>query len=467
MFRRTDDRLPSGVEGLDRVLCGGLLRPSSYLLAGGPGTGKTVLGSQMAFHLAANDERIFFVSVLTEPYSHLLGNLSTFTFFDESRINRQITFISAFSILEAQGLPGLEEMLRLSLPRSGAALVVLDNIGMLSGYAQTPLDYRAFLQKTIALATMSGATIVASTDRPITEQATEYGSFDGVIELRQRRRGMRTFRTLEVRKSRGSFHLPGEHVFEILSDGLVVFPRLESGWKGAPADVLWPGRLSWGISGLDEMLGGVKRGSVTCLMGPTGSGKTTFCLAFAGEGLRRGEKVLFVSYHESAARLVDAAGKVGIDLESGLRSGLLEVLWLPQQEDFIDRQVALILQRVEESRTTRLVLDGADALQRLFLFPDRVSLYWAMFFDQLRGKGVTTLFSSHGTLGRGFDDGQKTLPWSSIDNVLLILYDARELHPRKVLHVAKTRGTGPAPRAGELEITDSGLRLVPISQPTS
>src|SRR5690606_16295895 len=210
-------------------------------------------------------------------------------------------------------------------------------------------------------------------------------------------------------------------------------------------------------SGLDEMVGGVKRGSVTCLMGPTGSGKTTFCLAFAGEGLRRGEKVLFVSYHESAARLVDAAGKAGIDLESGLRSGLLEVLWLPQQEDFIDRQVALILQRVEESRTTRLVLDGADALQRHFLFPDDVSLHWAMFFELLRGKVITTLSCSHGTLGRGFAYGQNNLPWSSIDKVLLILYDARELSARKLLHVAKTRSTGLAPRAGEREMSDSGL----------
>ena len=467
MFRRTDDRLPSGVEGLDRILCGGLLRPSSYLLAGGPGTGKTVLASQMAFHLASRDDRIFFVSVLTEPYSHLLRNISTFTFFDESRINRQITFVSAFSILEAQGLPGLEEMLRLSLPRSGVALVILDNIGILSGYAQTLLDYRAFLQKTIALITMSGASIVASSDRPITEQATEYGSFDGVIELRQRRRGMRTLRTLEVRKSRGSFHLPGEHVFEIVDQGLVVFPRLESGWKGKPRDTAWPGRLSWGIEGLDEMVGGVNCGSVTCLMGPTGCGKTTFSLAFAAEGLRRGEKALFVSYHESAQRLVEAAAKVGIDVEGGMRSGLLEVLWLPQREDFIDRQAALILQRVDEARATRLVLDGMDAMHRLFLFPERVDLYWAMFFDHLRGRGVTTLFTSHGTLGRGFDDGQKSLPWSSIDNILLILYEARELHPRKILHVAKTRGTGPAPRAGELEITDSGLRLVPIRTPTS
>src|SRR5690606_40565773 len=86
VFRRTDDRLPSGVEGLDRVLCGGLLPPSSYLLASGPGTGKTVLGGQMAFHLAAHDERIFFFPVPTEHYSHLLRHLSTPTFFDESRI---------------------------------------------------------------------------------------------------------------------------------------------------------------------------------------------------------------------------------------------------------------------------------------------------------------------------------------------------------------------------------------------
>jgi circadian clock protein KaiC len=43
-------RVPTGIGELDRILGGGLLRGSSTLVAGGPGTGKTVLGAQFIFN---------------------------------------------------------------------------------------------------------------------------------------------------------------------------------------------------------------------------------------------------------------------------------------------------------------------------------------------------------------------------------------------------------------------------------
>ncbi|MEO7094019.1 MAG: ATPase domain-containing protein, partial [Polyangiales bacterium] len=42
-------RLPSGVQGLDEVLGGGLPELSLSLIAGGPGTGKTTLAHQIVF----------------------------------------------------------------------------------------------------------------------------------------------------------------------------------------------------------------------------------------------------------------------------------------------------------------------------------------------------------------------------------------------------------------------------------
>ena len=43
-MRTDDDRLSLGVEGADEVLSGGLLPARSYVLRGGTGTGKTMLG---------------------------------------------------------------------------------------------------------------------------------------------------------------------------------------------------------------------------------------------------------------------------------------------------------------------------------------------------------------------------------------------------------------------------------------
>lgn len=58
-------------------------------------------------------------------------------------------------------------------------------------------------------------------------------------------------------------------------------------------------RLQTGIDGLDEMLhGGLIPGRPYIVSGPPGSGKTTLCMQFLLEGLKRGEKVLFVALEE-------------------------------------------------------------------------------------------------------------------------------------------------------------------------
>lgn len=453
-------RLPSGVEGLDRILCGGFVNPSSYLIAGGPGTGKTVLSSQTAFGLARRGEETFFVSVLTEPYSHLIRNLSGLSFFEETAINRQITFVSAFAILESQGLPGLEEMIRLSLPGSKARLLVLDNIGMLSGYASTCLEYRAFLQKIIALTTMSGATLIASTDRPFSAQTTEYGAFDGILYLRQRHFGLRTYRTLEVAKARGAFSLGGEHLFEIKEHGLRIYPRVESGWLGDPPDRVWEETSAWGVEGLELLAGGgVGRGTVTGLVGPTGSGKTAISLAFAAAGLRAGEDVLFLSHHESPARLRQEARNMGLDLDAG--PGKLEIVWRPPREVIQERAVDSFFRHMPTDSHLRLIVDGLDSSRRHSAHPERFGPLWSQLADHLRGHGITTLFTTEETPVQGSAQGAK-IPWSSVENIIDLQYEAEKGQRVTALRIVKARGRTHANYRGLVEISDSGVRVHPV-----
>ena len=44
------DRVRTGIEGLDSLLHGGLLRGDAMLVAGSPGTGKTSLGMQYLYN---------------------------------------------------------------------------------------------------------------------------------------------------------------------------------------------------------------------------------------------------------------------------------------------------------------------------------------------------------------------------------------------------------------------------------
>ena len=65
------DRCPSGVHGLDDVLCGGLPRDCFYLLQGNPGSGKTTLALQFLLEGLRRGEKVFSIT-LSETKKELL-----------------------------------------------------------------------------------------------------------------------------------------------------------------------------------------------------------------------------------------------------------------------------------------------------------------------------------------------------------------------------------------------------------
>lgn len=56
------ERFSTGVDGLDRVLCGGFLRGSAYIVQGPPGAGKTILANQFCFSHVRNGGRGLYIS---------------------------------------------------------------------------------------------------------------------------------------------------------------------------------------------------------------------------------------------------------------------------------------------------------------------------------------------------------------------------------------------------------------------
>src|SRR5437870_13578058 len=49
-IQESDDRVPTGVSSLDKIIEGGLRRGDCIIVAGQPGTGKTTLGLQFLYH---------------------------------------------------------------------------------------------------------------------------------------------------------------------------------------------------------------------------------------------------------------------------------------------------------------------------------------------------------------------------------------------------------------------------------
>ena len=77
-----------------------------------------------------------------------------------------------------------------------------------------------------------------------------------------------------------------------------------------------PARLSTGVAGLDEVLGGgLPQGNMYLVEGEAGAGKTTLGLQFLLAGQRRGERTLWITLSETGEQLRLSAHSHGWSLE--------------------------------------------------------------------------------------------------------------------------------------------------------
>ena len=80
------DRLLSGSARLDAILGGGLPGNAIHLIAGPPGSGKTILAEQYAFANATVERPAVYLSTVSEPLDKLVRFGQTLEFFDVASV---------------------------------------------------------------------------------------------------------------------------------------------------------------------------------------------------------------------------------------------------------------------------------------------------------------------------------------------------------------------------------------------
>ncbi len=138
-----------------------------------------------------------------------------------------------------------------------------------------------------------------------------------------------------------------------------------------------PPRAATGIAGLDRVLGGgLPRNRTYLVEGASGTGKTTLALAFALEGVRGGERVLFVSLSESEDELLEviashgwsAAGLDILELNEGEEDepalSNQYTLFYPSEVE-LGENTGRVLEAVERVTPSRVVLDTVSGLRLL------------------------------------------------------------------------------------------------------
>ena len=89
----------TGIAGLDLVLNGGLERGSVVVLAGAPGTGKTILAQQICFAKATAAHKAVYYTTVSEPHTKLVRHLEPFAFFDPESLGTTVEYIHLGSFL--------------------------------------------------------------------------------------------------------------------------------------------------------------------------------------------------------------------------------------------------------------------------------------------------------------------------------------------------------------------------------
>jgi circadian clock protein KaiC len=154
-------------------------------------------------------------------------------------------------------------------------------------------------------------------------------------------------------------------------------------------------RITTGIAGLDELIeGGLIRGDIHMLAGGPGTGKTIFATNFAANAARVGERVVYATFEESAEYYRRNAKLLGVDVQALEREKRMTVLDLEALRGTeLENNVSLLVEAVQESKGTVLVIDSLTALLLACETQFEMRTFMKSVYNSLKEKGITALMT--------------------------------------------------------------------------
>lgn len=213
-----------------------------------------------------------------------------------------------------------------------------------------------------------------------------------------------------------------------------------------PPPARTPPRVSTGIAGLDQVLGGGLTGArVYLLEGDPGTGKTTFGLSFARAGVVLGERVLYLTLSETEEELRDVLASHGwhadgIDIvelvgDPGVAAEHEQTILVPSDME-LGESIDAIISHVERVDPARVVVDSLSEMRLLAHDPLRYRRRILAIKHYFARRGCTVLLLDDKT------DAASGLQLHSLVHGVMSLYRDTERFggERRRLQVIKMRG---------------------------
>lgn len=354
----------TGEPSFDSILGGGIPAQSVVVIAGEPGSGKTVFALQMLFHAARAGKTCLYFTTASEPAIKLIRNMQLFDFFDADLLDRQIIFRDLGAAIREgpdRALADISEMVEKHAP----SFVAIDSFRAIADLLPDARVGRSFAYDLATHMAGWGITTLLIGEYAAEEfsRYPEFAIADGIIRFGAQRQELTSVRELEVLKLRATNHVSGRHFFEISHRGLFVYPRVRGPQAGEMPAVASAGRATTGVRGLDDLLnGGLPRSSNAVLQGGAGTGKTVLGLAFLIDGARRQEKGVLFALEETPDQLRSFAASLGWDLADFEQQGLILIHYTSPVELSTDRYLHTVREEVQKYGARRAVFDGLTSM---------------------------------------------------------------------------------------------------------
>jgi circadian clock protein KaiC len=456
---------PTGILGLDEITGGGLPKGRPTLICGSAGCGKTLLAMEFLVRGATQFDEPGVFMAFEETAEELTQNVASLGF-DLNDLAKHKKIVLDFvhierSEIEETGeydLEGLFIRLGHAIDSIHAKRVVLDTIEALFSGFPNPLILRAELRRLFRWLKTKGVTAIITGERgdeTLTRQGLEEYVSDCVIVLDHRITEQASTRRLRVVKYRGSIHGTNEYPFLIDESGISLLPITSLGLQHTTTNE----RISSGIPRLDAMLGGVGfyRGSSVLISGTAGTGKTSFTAHVVDAACRRGERVLYFAFEESANQITRNMHSIGIDLDLWVQHDLLHFEATRPSFAGLEMHLTLMHKAITHAKPQMVVVDPLNS----FVVADNVSEVNAMLMrlvDFLKQQQITGLFTSLTSGGDAIEQTDVAIS-SLIDTWLLLRNIELGGERNRGVYVLKSRGMAHSNQIREFLLTEHGIEL--------
>jgi circadian clock protein KaiC len=461
-------KCPTGIDGLDEVTSGGLPRGRCTLVCGGPGCGKSLMGAQFLVSGIQEQGEPGVLMTFEESVEDTTKNFASLGFDIDALVRQQQLIVDHVVVDRSQieetgeyDLEGLFIRLGLAVDSIGAQRVVLDTIESLFGGLSNEAVLRSELRRLFGWLKDRGLTTIVTGERgngTLTRQGLEEYVSDCVIVLDHRVTEQISTRRLRVVKYRGSTHGTNEYPFLIDESGITVLPVTAVALEHEVSNE----RISTGVSGLDEMLGGEGffRGSSVLVSGTAGTGKTSLACGFAAATCRRGETCLYFAFEESPQQIIRNMRSVGVNLEPYVKNGRLRFTAHRATHAGLEMHLASMIKRMSDLQPAAVIIDPISDLMAVGNESEAKALL-VRLVDHAKHRGITVLLTN---LTHGGDYREMTeVGVSSMVDTWLLLRDIEFGGERnRGMYVLKSRGTAHSNQIREFLLTPRGIELVPV-----